>query len=213
MKIKDILQKIAKGEELTDDEKKFLEAFDPDAVAASARKKAESDAKKAIDEAAKLKTDLEKAQADLAKAQENSNKGKSELELKIEALSQTVKELTKAKEKSDAEAARLSRSQKIAAIRKKHGINFIDGVDPAITDGAFERIFDGIDGLDDEDIVKLKVTEFRDANKALIADSGHGSGGGNPADIKTQQAVNMPIEDRAKQLEEEGIIHKGISPR
>ena len=75
MKLADILAKVAKGDALSDEEKKFVGEYDEqkslDAAAANARKKAEKEAKDAKDALEKLQGEFDefKSQNDPAKKQ------------------------------------------------------------------------------------------------------------------------------------------------
>ena len=80
MKLADILAKVAKGDALTDEEKKFVGEYDEqktlDTAAANARKKAEKEAKDAKDALEKLQGEFDefKAQNDPAKKQTELDK-------------------------------------------------------------------------------------------------------------------------------------------
>ncbi len=210
MTIKDLLAKMLKGDTLTDEEKKLVQEYDPDATAAAARRKAEADAKRLADKLA----ELEAANADLAKkADEAGSAGKSEADKftkQVEALSKQVEALTKAKADADATAARLGREQKIGQLRAKHGVKFVDGVDPALVEGAFARVFDGLETFDDEAEVKTRLQAFKAANKALIADTGHGTGDPagdvRPKGLGGKPVEEMSIEERRADLKQRGII-------
>ncbi len=173
--MKDILQKLLKGEKLTDEERAKAEAYDPEKLqneaAANARRKAESERDAA-------KTALDKLKAEIAEKEEA---GKKENEAKLTETQQLMKRietLEKAKADAEASAKALQRANSIEAIRAKAGVKFVDGIDPEFTRGAFARVFDGMDDLADEAAVKEKVSAFVASNKGLSADnSGHGTGG------------------------------------
>ena len=173
--MKDILQKLLKGEKLTDEERTKVEAFDLEKLqneaAAAARRKAEGERDAA-------KTALEELKAKVAeKEAEDKKKGEANL-TETQKLMKRIETLEKAKADAEAQSKALQRTQAIEAIRTKAGVKFVDGIDPEITRGAFAKIFDGMDNLDDEEAVKEKVAAFVAANKGLVADeSGHGTGG------------------------------------
>jgi len=182
MNLKDILAKVAKGESLTDAEKKFLGEYDAekasnDAVAAY-RRKADEKLAKAEKDRDDLKTQVDAIQQQL---DEKKNSGKTEMDKVQEQnklLADQLAQITKRFEDSDKEKAQLSRSQAINGIREKAGIKFIPGINEAIMSGAFASAFEGITDLADDNQVKPVIDAFKAANKAVIADlSGHGAGG------------------------------------
>lgn len=183
MNIKAILAKLDKGEALTDEEKTFLKNFDPDTVAAAARKKAEGEAKAAADKAAEMEAKLTELQEKI------DNAGKSEAEKAKVEQAKIAKKLadyearveTLAREKGE-----IVRGHKLAGIAGK--LKFVDGVDRDLITGMLKAKFGTLkdEQLDDEKEVESVLKGFRESNKALlIDDSGHGSGqkrdGSNPA--------------------------------
>lgn len=198
MNIKDIVAKIGKGEKLTDEELeglgKLLSPEDADAKAAAARRKAEDEAKALKDKIAAL--EAEKAAADEAqrKKDEEGQTATQKMEKQLADLTKKFANLEAAKAESDKAAAALKREQAIEQIRAKAGINFRDGIDPAITSSAFAKALAGVEDLTDADAVNAAVKAFTDANKGLINAEGHGSGlkgspsfadGTNPYSAKT----------------------------
>jgi hypothetical protein len=175
MNFKDLLAKLLKGDALTDDEKKTLADFDPDAVAAAARKQAEKEAKKQADKAAELEAslaelkgrldDVGKSEAEKAKAeQDKAAKQLAELKVQVETLSR--------------EKGEIIRGHKLAAIAGR--LKLVPGVERDLVDGILKAKLAGLkdEELDDEKSVDPILKAFREANKALILDeSGHGSGG------------------------------------
>lgn len=215
MKITELTAKLLKGEQLTEDEKKFLGEFDPDKAvneaAAAARRKAEADAKKLMDELEALKAEKSKAEEDAEKERQKGMTEAQKLAAQIAQLTKSVEDISKAKAESDKQAAALARKQKIAQIREANKIAFVDGVDPELAGGAFAAAFDGLDTLDDEAAVKQRLSAFQSKNKALIFDaSGHGAGqDGRPAPAKglNGKAVDqMTATERKQDLKQRGII-------
>ncbi len=196
MKLKDILARAAKGEDLTDAEKAFLAEYDPDKatndVAAAARRAAE----KKLAEAEKARSALAEQVAEIqAKLDNAADAGKSELEKaqgQIAGLSKKVGELTKQVDAARKEKANMERDQRLASIRTEAGIQFVDGLDHGMLARSFASAFDGVDGLEDENVIKAKVDTWKAMNKAAILDaSGHGGGSkphvgaaGGPASAK-----------------------------
>lgn len=184
MKLKDILAKVAKGEALTDEEKQFLASHDPDKAvndaAAAARRKAEELAAALEKEKQDLAKKLQEIEAKLA---EKDNAGKSDVEkaqAQIAELSKQMKTLQAQAESAKAENVALQRNQSLGEIRRKAGIQFVEGLDQAMLDRSFASAFEGIDNLSDETIINQKVATWKAMNKAALLDTtGHGSGG-NP---------------------------------
>ena len=214
MKITELTAKLLKGEELTEEEKKFLGEYDPDKAAneaaAAARRKAEADAKKLADELEALKAEKAKAAEEAEKERQKGMTEAQKLAAQIEQLTKSVEEVTKAKAESDKQAAAMARKQKIAQIREANKIAFVDGVDPDLAGGAFEAAFEGLETLDDETAVKERLTAFQTKNKALILDaSGHGSGqDGRPVSMGLNgKAVDqMTAAERKQDLQKRGVI-------
>lgn len=207
MNIKDILAKLNKGETLSDEEKGFLSKFDYDAelnaAAASARRKAEGERDAAKTELDKLKAEA----ASKAKADEEAAKAKMTDEQKqaekFKALEAKVAQLQKDREAEAAKAKALQRSQDIAGIREKAGIQFAAGIDPAITGAAFAQAFDGLDDLSDEAEVSARVKKFKESNSGLISAAGHGSGlGGSPkVDLGGENPYSKATFNLTRQIE------------
>ena len=210
MNLKDILGKVAKGEELTAEEKQVLAGFDPDAhansAAAAARKKAEADAAKAA-------ADLKAAQERLAEMEgqlsETNNKGKSEAEklaAKVAELSKTVESVTK-------EKAQLVRQQKLDDVIRTSGLQFVKEVDGGIMRNALVSEFGNLSDDDLADLEKVKpvIETFRARNKAVILDAGHGSGGpAHTPDVPTgldgKPVDQMSAGEREADLKKRGLI-------
>lgn len=182
--MKDIIAKLLQGQELSQEERAKLEGFDPDSMAASARKKGEAER-----DEWKAKYDALAKESEEARAkQEALGKGK---QTELQQLQERLAKLEQAKAEAEAEASKLRRSQRIEDILKASGIKFIDNVDPEFLRGAFARTFDEVDDLTDDTRVKELVGSFRAANKGLVLDTtgsgtgrqtqpGSGSGAKNP---------------------------------
>lgn len=189
MNIVELITKAVEGN-LTDAEKETLKGWKPVDTADKDAEIAELKAKLALETSAKDKSAV----------------SMKSLQQQIDQLTKAITEEKAAREKASAEAAAMRRSQAIDAIRAKAGINFIDGVDAALTRTAFEGALKDVANLDDEAAVKTAVDAFRKANGGLIRASQGGSdvpmGGGNPGNPgggTSQDAI-------VKQLTEAGII-------
>lgn len=213
MKIKDILTKVSKGEQLTDDEKKALAEFDPDATAAAARRKAEQDA----DTLKADKEALAKQLADLNAKIADMDKGKMTEAQKAEAekadLKKAIADLQQKFADKDAESKKLARAAKVTGLIQKSGIKFVDGVDAEILSNALAGTLAGVpdDKLDAEDVVKPLLEGFRAKNKAVILDTtGHGAGTDPARKIEVgsdgKPVDKMSADERAADLKKRGII-------
>lgn len=202
MKLKDILAKIAKGEALTDAEKQFLAEHDPDKAvndaAAAARRKAEEKAAALEKERDEMQKKIDEMQGKLDAAQ---NAGKTDLEKAQNQITQLSKQFTELQTKLQAteqEKTAMQRDQKLSDVRRKAGIQFVEGLDHGMLERSFASAFEGVESLDDENVVKLKVDTWRAMNKAAILDStGHGAG--SPPHVgsggKGSKAVTMRGDD------------------
>ena len=186
MKLKDIIAKASKGEALTDEEKKFLESYDPEKAAndaaAAARRSAEKerdDAKKELD---KLKDD---AVAAKKAAEEKDDASKTEAEKladEIKKLSGKVESLTKAKADAEAKAAAVQRSQGIRDAAKAAGITLAPKMmSEQLFFQMLETHLSGID-IADNAALTAALDAFKADNPGIIAAPGGGTGraGGNP---------------------------------
>lgn len=189
MDIVKLIQKAIDGT-LSDDDKAQLKGWKPDDTSDKDAEIAELKAKLALETNAK-----DKSAGSLKTMQQQ-----------LDQLTKTIAEEKAAREKASAEAAAMRRSQAIDGIRSKNGINFIDGIDQAITRNAFEAAFKDIQNLEDETAVKTAVEAFRKSNGGLIRAAEGGSnvplGGGAtpiPGGSMSQDAI-------VKQLTEAGII-------
>lgn len=210
MDIKTILAKLGKGEALTDDEKKFVESYDPDKVvndaAAAARKKAEAQAaelQKKLDEvvadaAAKAKAVQDKLDAKMTDA-EKQQKAFEELVAKVDALE-------KAKANAEATAARMMRSQTIREAAKAQGINLAPNtVSEKLFFGMLEAHVGDVD-VSDTDALVGSLQAFKKDNMGVIDTSGGGSGGvGKPGGGSTS-GDDFTLEQRTADMKKRGLI-------
>ncbi len=218
MKIGELIAKAAKGEALTEEERKALAEFDLqkqiDASAAAARKEAEAKADQAKAEAAKMQKQIDELNAAI-KAKDDA--GKSDLERaqeQVATFAKQLKDLQGKVEQAEQEKTRMLRSQQLDEVRRNAKLDWIDGVDSKILQRAFEGAFEGIDDLGNEDVVKPVIATFRALNKGVIRDpSGPGSGNplrdgtGVPPIGKNGKPVDqMTAEEREKDLGERGLL-------
>lgn len=165
--MKNLIEKLLKGETLTADERAKLEGFDPEKAvndaAAAARKKAEGE--------------RDAARTELETLKKSAEEGKKGSQTETQKLLARIEKLEKEKADADAKSAALERATAIEAIRAKSGLKFVDGIDPDLLKGIFSKQFDGIDDLADEAAVNDRLKSFREANKGLIlSEQGGGTG-------------------------------------
>lgn len=214
MNIKELLAKISKGEALTDEEKAFVAAYDPEKVvnstAAAARKSAEAKLREKEADLEKLKADIAALQAE---AEEKVNASKPELEKltrEMEKLQKGLADKESAVQQLIQEKRQMIRNGKISRIMA--GLKFVEGLDPDIVRLGVEKSLAVIsdDDLDSEDAVNPVLEMFKAKNKAILADtSGHGSG--NPPKDTAGSAGVKPVDkmsasERAEELRKQGII-------
>ena len=212
MELKDILAKIAKGETLTEEEKKFAGEFNLqnllDSTASAARKKAEEATKAAKDALAKLQGDF-----DAFKEANDPDKGKTELA----KLTARLEKLEAAKKAAEDKATALERTARVRSLAKEAGVNPAKGVDSKTIDLLVDHLMAEVD-LDDADAVKAAFDGFKTANAGLIAANtvggagakgtpGGGFTGPNPFSKKTfnltkQLELQATQPEVAKSLEE-----------
>ena len=186
MKLADILAKVAKGDALTDEEKKFVGEYDEqktlDTAAANARKKAEKEAKDAKDALEKLQGEFDefKAQNDPAKKQTELDK----------ALNRIAK-LEKANADKDAKIAADARTARVRSLAKEAGISPAKGVSSDTIDLLVDNLMAKVD-IDDADAVKAAFDGFKTANAGLIAANTVGGAGnkGTPASAASYTGKN-----------------------
>ena len=143
MKLADILAKIAKGDALTDEEKKKAEKEAKDAKDALERLQGEFDECKAANDPGKKQSELEKALARISKL-EQANKDK------------------------EAQIAARDRTARIRALAKEAGINPAKGVSSETLDLLVDNLMAKVD-IDDADAVKAAFDGFKTSNAGLIA--------------------------------------------
>lgn len=185
-----LIKRLLAGETLTDAERNQLSAFQmPDT--------------KALEDTI---NDLRAKLAVATSAKDKDGAALAEIKEQMANLTKAVETERKARLTAETEAKAIKRSQAIDGIRTKHGINFIDGIDPEITRGAFAKAFEGLEDFADEAKVNAAVEGFRKANAGLIrATSGAGGNfGGNQPTNPNQQGSNT--EAMAKILSDAGII-------
>lgn len=186
-----IIQKILAKQELTEADYDKLKAWK------------QPDTKALTDEidALKAKLAVEKT------AKDQGGAALEEIKAQVANLTKAVETERKARLTAEAEAKTMKRAQAIDGLRSKHGINFVDGIDPAITRGAFEKAFEGIEDFADEAKVTEAITNFRKANSGLIrAANGPGGSFGGGAATPLATGGQSDTAAMAKMLADAGVV-------
>ena len=191
MNIKDILVKLLKKEDLTDEEKAFIEKFDLqaelDRAAAAARKKSEADTKTAKSEAEALKSQIAELQKQLDEKGAEGDKAKTE----FSKLLKKVEALEKKNAENEAKIAASERMDVIVELAKANGILPAKG----ISGSSLERLLDiavGDTDVTDEDAMKAVFESFKAENPSMIAAAVKGGSGlkGDPNASKFTGVAN-----------------------
>jgi small-conductance mechanosensitive channel len=213
MNIKAILKKVTTGESLTDEEKTFLDGYDPDSTAAAARKGAEAKAKAEAEKAIQLQARIDEIEAKLLDS-ENGTKSEAE-KLKMQ-LAKLEKQAQDAQKKADEAEGRLRETVRGSHIDRLFGtMKIVDGVDRDAVRSIFAQ---GLKDLQDDDLstdaALERVKAFAEKNPALMLDtSGHGSGVKKSAVVQTAgkqitrgQFEGMAMHDRTAFVAGGGIV-------
>lgn len=140
MKIKDVLAKISKGEELTAEEKKFVEEYEDQEGGSgenripksrldteiSKRKKAEEDLQTLKDELDELKDKLDELESS---GMSEAEKSKKESEKAQKKLQDQIDALTKERDEAVSKMTAYERSGKVRSIADKHSFSDADYLD------------------------------------------------------------------------------------
>ena len=180
MKLKDLLAKLAKGEELSEEEKAFVESYEEPDVDALANARSKKERLKHEKERADLEAKLE----ELAESLEEAKSGGSELEKlqreveKINAKAEQAAQLLAAEREAHAGTQRANALGKVA-------VPWLDGVNDAYKQTVINSAFDGIDT---EDLADASVTgpivEKIVADNASFINSGKSGGAGTGGEEK-----------------------------
>lgn len=175
MTIRELLAKVATLDALSDDERAFAAAYDPqrelDAASAAARRKAEADALKA-------RAALEKAEAEIAELREANDPERAKSE--TAKLMARIEKLEAAKAAAESAAAAMKRTATVRDLAKAAGIAPARGIDPKTLDLLVDNLMKDVD-VADPDAVKAAFDGFKSANAGLIAAAT--VGGANPKGV------------------------------
>ena len=174
-----ILAKIAKGEALTDEEKKFAGDYRPDEAGRIPKERLDQEISKrkaAEDQATELNGKLAELQAKLEEAQNaglsEADKAKAEAARQMKALQDKLAAATKEKEEAAKKAADLEFSIAVKGIAGKHHFTDADYLGYRLQSAGVK--------LDDENAVASFMKELEKASPALFTSDvkpGAGTGG------------------------------------
>jgi len=191
MTLKDIQTKIANGETLTDEDKKFIAEYDErkllDAEAKKARQKAEG-------ERDAFKTQLDELKA---KSEEDDSKKKTEKD----TTDARIKALEKKAENAEKESAALKRSSAIRELAAENGVTLAAGT---MSEKVFARIVEehvGNTKLDDEEAVKAVFESFKKDNPGIIAAPSGGGANVTGSPSKTAHTGPNPFSKKTQSLD------------
>jgi len=180
VKLKDLLAKLAKGEELGDEEKAFLESYEEPDIDALANAKSKKERLKHEKERAELEAKLN----ELTESLEEAQTGGSELEKlqreveKISAKAEQAAQLLAAEKEAHAGTQRANALSKVA-------VPWLDGVNDAYKQTVMNSAFDGIDTEDLADAAVIgPVIEKIVAENASFINSGKSGGAGTGGEEK-----------------------------
>lgn len=175
MTLKEIRDKLLKGETLTDEEKAILEAWDPDSrvdkteaqkeadrKAAAARKEAEAAVAQATEKATALEAKIKELEASTGTSEQQAEK-------KIELLTKQLGDLTAQIETEKQAAAAATRSSKMRQLASSLPWN-ADVADPAYQDLLMNSKFKDLstDDLDNQTLVKPILDGLKEEKAALF---------------------------------------------
>jgi len=189
MKIKDVLAKVAKGEELSDEEKTFLEGYEEPNLDAAVNAKGKKERLKLEGQVEAMKTELAEKNAELEDAgadvseMEKMQKQMEKLNLKFEQTQTALK--------SEQEAH--STTQRSNAL-KSVNVPWLESVPNEYRNSVLGKAFDGIDteDLKDPDVVKPIVTSILE-NQAAFVQASTTSGAGTNVKEKTSISEGTKI--------------------
>jgi len=202
MKIGEVLAKIAKGDELSDEEKAFLESYkepDADALANARSKKERLKHEKAREEQDAKITALEESL-------EEAKSGGSELEKlqrEVEKLTAKMETGTQALEAEKTAHAATQRANALGGVE----IPWLDGVNGSYRKTVLDTAFDGIEtgDLADGDITGPIVAKIV-ADNAQFINSGKSGGAGTGGDEKGTSTDGKITAENVGQLKGQDLL-------
>lgn len=174
MKVKDLMQKMLKGEALNEEENAFLTQWnEPDVEriantrAAAARRESE----------AKL-LETQTAFDQMREEFELFKTGKNGPQQEMENLKKENQKLLKKWEEEKVSHANTKRSNKLSQIRTR--IPVIDGIAPSVVESLLGTYFGGVENLEDEEAVQTVIAKLTEENKSLIRSASTAGTGDKP---------------------------------
>ena len=190
MNIKEILAKIAKGETLTDEEKKFVSEYDPEKDENRIPKsRLDAEIKKLKDEQEKakgLETKIAELTSKIEELETNgmseAEKAKAQAEKELKKLQADLASATKERDSAKANLAKMERTAKIQAISSKHNFSDAEYLDYLANSKQID--------IDSEASVTEFMTNLTKDRPELFksgAKSGGGTGGGDGGGVSSYQ--------------------------
>jgi len=204
MKIKEILGKVTAGEELSDDEKTFLEGYEEPNLDAVANAKGKKERLKLEAKIEQLTEQLSEKAAEV----EDANAGASEMEKmqkQIEKLNLKFEQATTSLEGEKAAHMQTQRSNALKSI----DVPWMDNVSSKYRDSVMSEAFDGIDtdDLKDMDVVKPIINSIIEDQASFVkspAPSGAGTSVKETASISESGKITP---DNVLELKGEALVN------
>lgn len=195
MNIKEIIGKLLKGETLTADEKSFAEQYDAqkeiDTASAAARRKAEKEAKDALEKLNAQNATLKELNDKLEAAEKAADDAKGGNSAELAKMQKQIAKLEAINAANEKKLAATARMDAIRAAVKTAGISAAKGISP----DALERLIDlsvGDTDVTDADAMKAVLDQFKSDNPSMIAAAVKGGSGlkGDPNASKFTGVAN-----------------------
>ena len=183
MTIKEILAKVARGEELSDDEKTFIETYEEPNLEAVANAKGKKERLKKEAKIAELQEMLAEKEAEIEDASSTASEAEK-LQKQFEKLNQKFEAAQTALEGEKSAHAQTMRSNALKSI----DVPWMPNIAQKYRDDVLSEAFDGIDTDDlmDADVVKPIIANIMESQKSFISAStvsGAGTGAKEGASV------------------------------
>jgi DNA repair exonuclease SbcCD ATPase subunit len=166
MKINDILEKVLKGETLSDDEKKFLADYDADKAAKDVRAELERKLKVSEDKAKSFSDKLKVSEDKLKELEEAVSKAHG-ANATINALQKKVDDLIKQNADAEAKEKARARMDAIKAKAAEKGVLPLDGFSEKTFDSILDLAIGDVD-ISNATALEAAIESFKTENAVII---------------------------------------------
>ena len=205
MKLEEVLAKITKAEELTDEEKAFVKDWKPVDAEGLANSRAANARKDAEAKTIEAQTQIDKLKAEIAELKDSDLSDKEKSDKEFVKISDALIEAKKVIE--DLEKTKVSMGRTHGIDKLMAGIRTVKGVDPELVRQGISRALNDVD-LTDKDAVEKAIMAFKTGNPSVFladSNSGAGSKGGGDSGTGTtytrEQIDNMSLDEFEKNQE------------